>query len=90
MADDPNQPVVLTTTPTEVSAAMIVAALENQGVVAHTTGALTSGFLAAVPGEVQILVRQADLAQAREALRTIEPGPDSDSDMDLDSDSDSD
>lgn len=86
MVDDPNQPVVLTTTPTEVSAAMIVAALENQGVSAHTTGALTSGFLTAVPGEVQILVRRADLEQAREALRTIEKGSDSDSDPDSDSD----
>ena len=72
MADDPNQPVVLTTTPTEAEAAMIVAALENRGVVAHITGALTSGFRTEVPGGVQVLVRQDDLERARDALRTIE------------------
>ena len=72
MADDPNQPIVLTKVPTEAEAAMIVAALENQGVVAHATGALTSGFRTEVPSGVQILVRQEDLERAREALRTID------------------
>ncbi len=78
MADDPNQPVVLMTTPTEAEAAMIAAALENQGVSAHVIGALTSGFRTEVPGCVEILVRQTDLERAREALRNIEPESDSD------------
>lgn len=40
MADDPNRAVVLTTVPTEVQASLIVAALEDRGVQARTTGEL--------------------------------------------------
>ncbi len=72
MADDPNQPVVLMWAPTETEAAIIVAALANHGVLAHATGALTSGFRAEAPGGVQILVRQDDLERARDALPTKE------------------
>ena len=77
MADDPNQPIVLTTVPTEAEAAMIVAALENQGVVAHATGTLPSEFRIGLERYVEILVRQEDLERAREALRAIESESDS-------------
>ncbi len=72
MADDPNQPVRLTTVPTEAQAALAVAALEQHGVHAQSVGELTSGFRAEAPGGVQILVRRADLERAQEALRAIE------------------
>ena len=64
MADDPNRVAVLTTVPSEAQAEMIAAALEAEGLDARTTGALTIGFRAEVPGGVQVLVRQGDLAQA--------------------------
>ena len=72
MSDDPNRVVVLTAAPTEAQGAMIVAALEAQGVQAQTTGALTSGFRAEAPGGVQVIVRYADLEQAQSVLRAIE------------------
>lgn len=72
MADDPNQLAVLTTVPTETHAALIIAALDERGVQAQTTGELTSAFRAEAPGGVRIVVRQADLERAREALRDIE------------------
>ncbi len=77
MADDPNQVVVLTAVPTEAQAEMIVAALEAQGLQARTTGALTSGLRAGAPGGVQVLVRQADLEQARAILQTVQEGSES-------------
>ncbi len=72
MSDDPNRVVVLTAAPTEAQGAMIVAALEAQGVQAQTTGALTSGFRAEAPGGVQVIVRYADLEQAHSVLQAIE------------------
>ncbi len=72
MSDDPDRVVVLTAAQTEAEGAMIVAALEAQGVQAQTTGALTSGFRAEAPGGVQVIVRYADLEQAQSVLRAIE------------------
>ena len=36
------------------------------------TGGFTAGFRAEAPGDVQIIVRQADLEQARRALEKIQ------------------
>ena len=72
MADDPNQPVILTTANSVGVAALIAAALEDRGVEVTTTGELTSGFRAEAPGVVRILVRQADLERAQEVWREIE------------------
>ena len=87
MSDDPNRPVVLTTVPNEAQAAILVAVLDEHGVPAQATGALTSAFRAEVPGAVRIMVRQADLSRAQEALQAVQgratrsgdevPGPDS-------------
>jgi hypothetical protein len=72
VADDPNRPVILTTVPTEQEAALLAAALEGRGIKTQRTGDLTSGLRAEAPGEVRILVRQRDLAEAQAALRAIE------------------
>ena len=74
MADDPNRPVVLTTVPTEEQAAVIVAALDAQGIEAQAVGQLTSGFRAEAPGGVSVLVRQADLARAQTVLQAAKAG----------------
>lgn len=44
MSHDPDRSVVLIRVPTETEAAVIAAHLEEQGIRAHVTGALTSGF----------------------------------------------
>ncbi|MBU0640889.1 MAG: DUF2007 domain-containing protein [Planctomycetes bacterium] len=72
MADDPKRPIALTTVPTEVQAALIVAALEDEGIEARAIGEMTTGYRAEAPGEVQILIHQADAARAREILRELE------------------
>jgi len=74
MTDDPNRPVVLTTVPTEVQAAVIVAALDAEGIEAQAVGQLTSGFRAEAPGGVRVLVRQADLARAQTVLQAAKAG----------------
>ena len=81
MADDPNRPVVLATVPTEAEASMIAAALENEGVSAHTAGGVISTLYPGACDGVHILVRQDDLERTREALLNIEPGPDWDSQL---------
>lgn len=72
MSDDLNRTAVVTTVLTEAQGAMIVAALDAQGVHAQMAGALTSGFRAEAPGGVQIIVRHEDLEQAQSVLQAIE------------------
>ena len=60
--------------PSEYEAILMVQALEARGIGAQAAGALTSGFRAEAPGEVQVVVRQADLAAAREVLRELGKG----------------
>jgi hypothetical protein len=69
---DPNNPERLISVPTDVEAAAIVAALASHGVEASATGGFTAGFRAEAPGEVQVIVRHADLQRAREILAQIE------------------
>ncbi len=70
--DDPNKPIVLTTRPSEPEAALIVAALAQQGIDAQATGGLTSALRAEAPGVVRILVRHCDLERAQSVLTEIE------------------
>ncbi len=72
MNDDPQRPVVLTQTANEVQAAMIVAALDAAGIRAEATGGLTSEFIAAAPGGVQVLVRAEDVERAQDVLDALE------------------
>ena len=59
----------LISVPSEVEAAVIVAALEREGIKAVAAGALTSGFRAEAPGEVQVLVKRSDADRAQQTLR---------------------
>lgn len=65
MSNDPNNPVVLTSVPSEIEATAIVTALGAEGIEAMMTGALTAGFRAEAPGEVQVLVHEKDFFQAK-------------------------
>ena len=72
MTDRPLHPehvVAVTSTPNEVDAGVIVAALEEAGIKSTMSGVYTAGFRAEAPGQVQILVAQEDLARAQEIIR---------------------
>lgn len=63
--------VLLESTPTEMEAGVIVAALEQGGIQATMTGTHTAGFRAEAPGWVKVLVAEDDLLQARTILRDV-------------------
>ncbi len=69
-----NDPVVLVSLPSEPQAAILVAALEGEGICAEMWGVLTSGFRADAPGDVKVLVMPQDLERAREVLNEHENG----------------
>jgi hypothetical protein len=71
MTADPDSPEVLESCPSDVEAAVIVAALGACGVDAHATGGYTAGFRAEAPGTVNVVVRRRDLARAKEVLANI-------------------
>ena len=63
--------VLLESTPTEIKAGVIVAALEQGGIQATMTGTYTAGFRAEAPGWVKILVAEDDLPQAQTIMRDV-------------------
>ncbi len=72
MADeDPKEPEVLISVPTEAEAAIIVAALVDEGIEAEATGGYTASFTTAAPGFAQVVVHQADLERAKEILAEL-------------------
>jgi hypothetical protein len=68
MTDDQRHIVRLTSVPTEREAAVLVAALETEGITSSMTGQATAGFRAEAPGWVQVLVFEDDLPAARQVL----------------------
>jgi len=62
---------VLTTVPSEVEAALILSALEDEGIEASPSGELTAQFRAEAPGVVRILVRTEDAERAQEILTEL-------------------
>lgn len=72
MSTTENNPTTLTTFANDWEAAMIVAALERQGIEARLVGEFTSGFRAEAPGRVSVIVKAADLADARQVLTKVE------------------
>jgi Putative prokaryotic signal transducing protein len=71
MVDHSDPVVPLTEAADEMEAGIIIAALEDEGIQATMTGTATAEFRAGVPGEVQILVRHADLARAQQILEAV-------------------
>jgi hypothetical protein len=71
MSQHPEHIALLTATPTEMHAGIIVAALEENGIKATMSGETTSGMRAEAPGWVQILVAEEDLARARTVLNEV-------------------
>jgi len=68
--------VPVTTTPTEMEAAIIVATLEDNGIKATHSGDFTADMRIGVPDQVQILVARKDLARAQEVLEAVEDNTD--------------
>ena len=71
MASDPNRPEKLLSVANEIESAAMVTALAEYGVEAFAAGGYTSGFKAEAPGTVAVLVKQADLDRATQALAEI-------------------
>jgi hypothetical protein len=71
MAPDPNRPEVLLSVANEIEAAAMVNALAELGVEAFAAGGYTSGFKAEAPGDVAVMVKQANLDRAKQALAEI-------------------
>jgi len=71
VTDDANELTKLTAVPDEAQAALVVHALADHGIEAQATGDYTSGFRAEAPGSVQVVVKQADLARAKQALALV-------------------
>ena len=71
----PSHPEVLVRVSNELTAAVIVNTLVDQGIWAMAVGGSTSGFKAEAPGDVTVVVRAADLAHARQVLDEIRRDP---------------
>lgn len=71
MNDDPNAPVILTTSPIEAVAATIAAALRERGIPAEVAGGALTGLRAETVVSAQVLVRRSDLQLAKDALRAL-------------------
>jgi hypothetical protein len=72
MPTDPNSPQVLTNRRNETEAALVVNHLASIGIEARIAGSGPSSGWPEALGEVQVVVRQADLERAKEALRNIQ------------------
>jgi len=82
MANRPEHPehvVVAATAENELEAGVMVNALAEAGIKSTMSGAATADFRTGVPGVVQILVTQEDLARAQEVIRK---GEDDEEDVD--------
>jgi hypothetical protein len=64
--------VPVTSVPNEVEAGIVIAALEDAGIKATMSGVYTAGFRAEAPGQVQILVHQADVERALQVLESAD------------------
>jgi hypothetical protein len=72
MAHHPEHIKLLTSTPLEMDAGIIVSALEENGIKATLSGAATAGFRAEAPGWVQVLVAEEDLSRAQRVLEEVQ------------------
>ncbi len=72
LADSTDQPVLLTTTPSDYEAVGLVALLSAEGIRAVRAGSYTASFQAEAPGRVEVLVPRDQLDEARRLLAEIE------------------
>lgn len=70
---DPRASVVLARFPDELSALLLVADLESQGIKATVIGGLTAQLRVEAPGLVSVLVRAGDLAAAQQVIADNAP-----------------
>ena len=61
--------------PTEVGAAVVVAALKDVGIRAVATGGFTAGFRAEAPGNVCVQTLERDAERARKIISEIKQTP---------------
>ncbi len=71
MATDPMSPEVLVSLNNEMEAAAIINALADHGIRAKEIGSYTAGFKAEAPGQVSVVVAQADATRAQKVLAEI-------------------
>jgi hypothetical protein len=71
MGFDPNSPKVLATLPTEVEAALVVNHLAAQGIKSHLAGSGSAAGWLDDRMDIQVVVRHADLARAKESLDLV-------------------
>ena len=69
--DKQEKHVLLTSRPDKPRAALLVAALKEEGEHAVTTGGYTAGFVAEAPGWVKVRVSEDDLPRAKEILADL-------------------
>ena len=69
--EDIRSPKVLTKAANEFEAGAIVTALQERGIFAKAIGGFTASFVVEAPGDVSIVVREAELKAAVEALAEI-------------------
>ena len=66
---------ILATLSTDMEAAMIIAALEREGIQAFMNGEYTANFRTQAPSWPKVEVRESDLEKAREVLGTLRTAP---------------
>jgi hypothetical protein len=71
MTRRPERLALLTSTPLEVQAGIIIGALANHGIKATMSGQTTAGFRAEAPGWVQVHVADEELGRAQAVLAEL-------------------
>lgn len=67
-SNDPHRPTVIASLPDEMSAAAIVAKLEEHGIKARAIGGFTAGFQTEIAGDVKVVVPQIEADRANTLL----------------------
>jgi hypothetical protein len=73
MASDTEHLARLTSARNELEAAIVVNALEEEGIKSVMSGVHTTGFRAEAPGWVEVLVAEEDLPRAQRVLNHVRP-----------------
>jgi hypothetical protein len=72
--NDPNNPVVLANLPSDAEAALLIAYLQSVGITARLSGAGGATGWPEGVRYVQVVVRQADLERAKDAMEAAKRG----------------